>query len=290
MQSMTGFGRFKTEQDGRKITLEIKSVNHRFLDINIRLPRILLFAEDSIRKIISNNIARGRIDVFVNYTETLGEEKKAVADLSFLASFIDSARKAAQQTGLKDDLSLSHIIAIPGIISVEEQMEDEKKILNVLSVAVCSAMEQLKAMRAHEGAQLKKSIKECTDALFNICGLIKQRSQGNAKEYAERLREKIAALMESETDETRFATEVAIMAERADITEELVRLNAHLTQINQTIECETAAGRKLDFLVQELNREANTIGSKACDIEITRLVVEAKSVIEKIREQVQNIE
>lgn len=290
MQSMTGFGRFKTEQDGRKITLEIKSVNHRFLDINIRLPRILLFAEDSIRKIISNNIARGRIDVFVNYTETLGEEKKAVADLSFLASFIDSARKAAQQTGLKDDLSLSHIIAIPGIISVEEQIEDEKKILNVLSVAVCSAMEQLKTMRAHEGAQLKKSIKECTDALFNICGLIKQRSQGNAKEYAERLREKIAALMESETDETRFATEVAIMAERTDITEELVRLNAHLTQINQIIECETAAGRKLDFLVQELNREANTIGSKACDIEITRLVVEAKSVIEKIREQVQNIE
>lgn len=290
MQSMTGFGRFKTEQDGRKITLEIKSVNHRFLDINIRLPRILLFAEDSIRKIISNNIARGRIDVFVNYTETLGEEKKAVADLSFLASFIDSARKAAQQTGLKDDLSLSHIIAIPGIISVEEQIEDEKKILNVLSVAVCSAMEQLKAMRAHEGAQLKKSIKECTDALFNICGLIKRRSQGNAKEYAERLREKIAALMESETDETRFATEVAIMAERADITEELVRLNAHLTQINQIIECETAAGRKLDFLVQELNREANTIGSKACDIEITRLVVEAKSVIEKMREQVQNIE
>ncbi len=290
MHSMTGFGRAKSEDKGR-LTVELKSVNHRFLDINIRMPRTLLFAEDYIRNIIKQKLSRGRIEVFINYTEVSGENKKAVADIGLLRSYVDAARTAAVDAGLDDDLALSHVIRIPDVITIEEETKDEDKLTDILSCAVNSAVDDLIKMRLCEGIELKKSIEECIETLNYVCTKIEERRIQTAGEYAEKLRLRINELLEGcDIDELRFATEVALMADRADITEEIVRLQAHIGQIKQTVESGGAAGRKLDFLVQELNREVNTIGSKSYDISITGLVVEAKSLIEKIREQVQNIE
>lgn len=291
MLSMTGFGRARAEESGRRLTVELKSVNHRFLDINVRMPRTLLFAEDNIRKLIKQKISRGRIDVFVNYAETSGEDKKAVADIGLIRSYVNAARDAAAQTGIDDDLALSHIIKIPDIISIEEEDKDEDKLLNLLSEAVNSALDALMDMRSLEGIELKKSIEECIDNLMAECGKIDERRVQTCGEYAAKLKQRINdMLLGCDIDESRLATEIALMADRADITEEIVRLYAHIGQIKQTLKSGEAAGRKLDFLVQELNREINTIGSKSYDIGITGLVVEAKSLIEKIREQVQNIE
>lgn len=291
MYSMTGFGRSKSEDNGRRLTVEIKSVNHRFLDINIKMPRTLLFAEDNIRNLIKRKLSRGRIDVFINYTDDLGEGKKAVADIGLLRSYINAARQAAVQMGIDDDLALSHIIKIPDIISIEEETGDEEILQNILSKAVNDAVDALIDMRLTEGTELKKSIEECIDTLLDVCGKIEECKAKTAGEYAEKLRKRINDLISGlDIDETRFTTEVALMADRADITEEIVRLYAHIGQIKQTLENGNAAGRKLDFLVQELNREINTIGSKSYDFGITALVVEAKTIVEKIREQVQNIE
>lgn len=291
MHSMTGFGRSKSEDGGRRLTVEIKSVNHRFLDINIRMPRTLLFAEDNIRGLIKKKLSRGRVDIFINYTEVLGEDKKAVVDIGLFRSYIKAAREAAALAGVNDDLALSHIIKIPDIISVEEEPADEYLLKDILSQAVNGAVDALIDMRSREGAELKKSIEECIETLSGVCEKIEERNIRIAGEYADKLKKRVNELLLGfDIDEARFATEVALMADRADITEETVRLRAHIGQIEQTLQGGGAAGRKLDFLVQELNREINTIGSKSYDTGISGLVVEAKSLIEKIREQIQNIE
>ena len=291
MQSMTGFGRAETEDQGRKLTVEIKSVNHRFLDINIRIPRTLGFAEERVRKTIKSQLGRGRVDVFINYSAADGEAKKVVADISLMRAYIEAAREAAAQTGIADDVALSHMIRVPEIISIEEAPEDEEKLSALVGDTVGSALESLVKMRTTEGAELKESINTYIDALQNACGRIEQRRASIAGEYANKLRLRIAELIaDTKIDETRFATEVALMADRADITEEIVRLHAHFGQIKATLKSGEASGRKLDFLVQELNREFNTIGSKSQDSELVSVVIEAKSLVEKIREQVQNIE
>lgn len=288
---MTGFGRAEAETDGRKITIEIKTVNHRFLDINIRIPRTLLFAEELIRKTIKDRLERGRVDVFVNYTSLDDESKKATADLGFIRSYLAAARQAALEFGLEDDLKLSDVISIPDAIVIEESPEDEEKQKALVSGALNSALAVLTDMRRREGEQLKSNIMECLSELDRIKTSIDAKKDGVPKEYAEKLKQRIADLTGGTgLDEARFNTEVAYMADKADITEEVVRLATHISQFRVAVSDKAAVGRKLDFMVQEMNRELNTIGSKSQDMYITNAVIEGKSVVEKIREQVQNIE
>lgn len=291
MLSMTGFGRAEAEEGGRKVTIEIKAVNHRFLDINIRMPRTLGFAEETIRKTIKDRLERGRVDVFVNYSAVDDGSRTAAADLGLISSYILAARQAAVAAGVEDDLKLSNIIGIPDAIVIVESPEDEEQQIALVSKALDAALSSLYNMREREGGALKDNILECLDALSTIKSSIDAKKDKQPKDYAERLRQRISELLGgTEIDEARFNTEVAYMADKADITEEVVRLGTHITQFRSAVRDTQAVGRKLDFMVQEMNRELNTIGSKSQDMDITNAVIEGKSVIEKIREQVQNIE
>jgi len=288
---MTGFGRAEVEDEGRKLTVELKTVNHRFLDINIRIPRTLGFAEELVRKTIKDRLSRGRVDVFINYSALAGDAKKAVADIGLMRSFLDAARQASNEIGLPDDLQLSHLIRIPDMIVIEEEGEDEERLLRLAESAAIQALDALEGMRRREGESLKTSILECLAELESVRSRIDIRRGFVVGEYAAKLKQRIAELTAgTDIDEMRFNTEVALMADRADVTEEIVRLGTHIREFEKAVHENEAVGRKLDFMVQEMNREMNTIGSKSQDYDITAAVIEGKSIIEKIREQVQNIE
>ncbi len=291
MRSMTGFGRAEIESDGRKVTIEIKTVNHRFLDINIRITRALGFAEEIIRKTIKGKLCRGRVDVFVNYSSSGEDAKTAKADSGLINSYLIAARSAGRTAGVEDDIKLSHVIRIPDAILIEEATEDEAQQVVLVDSALKAALEDLTDMRAREGKELEENIFDYLDILVNITSEIDSRKSFVVKEYADKLKLRIAELTQDcEVDETRFNTEIAYIADKADITEEIVRLNTHIKQFRNAVSKDTAIGRKLDFIVQEMNRELNTIGSKSSDIDVTNAVIEGKSTVEKIREQVQNIE
>jgi uncharacterized protein (TIGR00255 family) len=288
---MTGFGRAEVEEEGRKLTVELKTVNHRFLDINIRIPRTLGFTEELIRKSIKERLSRGRVDVFVNYSTLESDAKTAIADLGLMRSYLEAARHAAEETGIQDDLQLSHMIRIPDMIVIDEASEDEDRLSRLVQKAASQAIESLEGMRLREGESLKINILECLDALEAIRRRVDARKDDVVSEYAAKLRQRISELIaNTEIDEARFNTEVALMADRADVTEEIVRLGTHINEFRKVVADKNAVGRKLDFMVQEMNREVNTIGSKSQDYDITSAVIEGKSIIEKIREQVQNIE
>ncbi len=291
MRSMTGFGRAEVEQDGRKITLELKTVNHRFLDLNIRIPRTLGFAEETVRKTIKERLARGHVDVFINYSAISSDARTAKADIGLMRSFLHAAREAAKEVGLADDLSLSHLVRIPDVIQIEEAGEDEARLTRIVTQALISALDSLENMRIREGEELKKSLLASLGELEQTAARIDQRKSLVTAEYADRLKQRLGELLAgTDIDESRFTTELALMADRSDISEEIVRLNTHIGQFRLAA-CEPGAvGRKLDFMVQEMNRELNTIGSKSADMSITNDVIFGKSTIEKIREQVQNIE
>jgi len=288
---MTGFGRAEVEEDGRKLTVELKTVNHRFLDINIRIPRTLGFAEELIRKSIKGRLSRGRVDVFVNFSTLESDAKTATADLGLMRSYLEAARHAASETGIQDDLQLSHMIRIPDMIVIQEASEDEERLSRIVQKASLQAIESLEGMRLREGESLKLNLLECLIALEDIRSRVDERKDEVVSEYAVKLRQRISELIaNTEIDEARFNTEVALMADRADVTEEIVRLGTHINEFRKVLGEKNAVGRKLDFMVQEMNREMNTIGSKSQDYDITAAVIEGKSIIEKIREQVQNIE
>ena len=291
MRSMTGFGRGQAELDGRKITIELKAVNHRFLDINTRIPRTLGFAEEHINKTIKASLSRGRVDVFVNYSAHADNAKQASADIGLIKAYLAAAREAADAAGIEDDLALSHIIRVPDMILIEEVSEDEATMSQLVGSALRDALDSLVKMREREGKELKVSITEYLSNLEDIARIIDKNKDYVVKEYSEKLRQRIQDLLEDcSLDETRFNAEVAYIADKADISEELVRLGAHIKQFKKVISGKSAIGRKLDFIVQEMNRELNTIGSKSSDLTITNAVIDGKSTVEKIREQIQNIE
>ena len=291
MRSMTGFGRAEAEQDGRKVTLELKTVNHRFLDLNIRIPRALGFAEETVRKGIKEKLSRGHVDVFVSYSAVAADAKTAKADVGLMRSYLHAAQQSAKEVGITDDLALSHLIRIPDVIMIEEAPEDEDRLTRIVGDALASALVSLEQMRLREGEELKNNLLSCLGELEAIVATIDGRKGLVAAEYAERLRQRLAELLAgADIDETRFNTEIAMMADRSDINEEIVRLSTHIGQFRQAAGEKDAVGRKLDFMVQEMNRELNTIGSKSGDMTITNAVIAGKSIVEKIREQVQNIE
>ena len=290
MKSMTGYGRCRIEEDGREMTVEVKSVNHRFLDISYRLSRTLSFLDDAVRKGIGARLARGHVDVFVSYENHRQDARVVCVDTALAAAYQKALGELAAAVGREADLPLADYARLPDVLTVQEKEEDQQAVRALFEQALSGALDALTLMRAQEGERMCADILEKIQNIEQLRDGIAQRAPMVVCEYRDKLHQRIAALTEGEIDEARLLTEVAIFADRAAIDEELVRLKSHIEAIRETAAMTEPVGRRLDFLVQELNREVNTIGSKASDTAIAQAVVSAKGEIEKLREQVQNIE
>lgn len=291
IKSMTGFGRGEHEEFGRSYIVEIKSVNHRYSDISVKLPKQLSYLEDTIRKFVSEHISRGKIDVYITQDKYSEDEIRVTVDHALASSYIKALHELRDTYKLEDDVSVSNVSKFPDLLTVDRVEDDKDKVWNTLSAAIEESLENLTKMREMEGRKLFEDLSNRAKYIKSVVDEINKRSPVVVQEYKTKLEERIKQLLgDIPVDETRLAQEVAIFADKSSITEEVVRLYSHLDQLLSILNEDVPVGRKLDFLVQEMNREINTIGSKASDIIITRYVVEVKSEIEKIREQIQNIE
>lgn len=291
MYSMTGYGRGAAQCDGREITVEFKSVNHRYLDVSMRLPRHLAFLEDPLRKLLAERLSRGHVDVFVNYRNTRSDARTVRIDDALLGAYLDAARKASDRFSLRDDIGLTAALRLPDVTEICEADEDRDAVTALCLQAAETAVCELREMRRLEGERLRRDFSMRIDTVLELTERVAVRAPLVIEEYRTRLNERIEQLLQTtEVDRTRLATEVALFADRASIDEEIVRLRSHVAQIRLLLDDPDPVGRKLDFVVQELNREFNTIGSKANDGTLTACVLSGKNEIEKIREQVQNIE
>ena len=290
MQSMTGYGRRQLLRDGREMTVEVKTVNHRFLDISFRMPRHLGFLEDPIRKALGARMQRGHVDVSVTYRNVREDARVVSVDTALLGAY--QAAFAAMQAAvpMRDDMTLSAYTRLPDVLVVTEQEENREAVVALMQEALNLACDEACAMRAREGAALCADMGEKLTHIETLAAEVGQRAPLVVRAYQEKLQARLAELLDAPVDPQRLAQEVALMADRCAIDEELVRLASHIAQIREAFALGEPVGRKLDFLIQELNREVNTIGSKASDMTIAACVVDAKADIEKLREQVQNIE
>lgn len=290
--SMTGFGRGEASGEGYQFTVELKSVNHRFFEASIRLPRNMMSFEERIRKLLQAKIQRGRIDVFVNVKETEEKKRLVKVDKELALSYDKTLKELALALKTPYETDIYRLVTLPEVLDVEDEEIDLEHIWEILSSAVNEALNGYNTMRQVEGEKLIHDLLKRLDRISTIKDQISTFSDSMVSDYQGRLRDRIQLLLSENTvlDEARLANEVAIFADRVSITEELVRLQSHLDQGSHTLQGIEPVGRKLDFLVQEMNREINTIGSKANNINIAQLVVEVKSELEKIREQIQNLE
>ena len=289
MLSMTGYGRAFREVDGRQMTVEVKSVNHRFLDISFRMPRNLMFLEDAARNAIGAKLARGHVDMFVTYRNLRTDARKVTVDRALFEAYA-GALESVSDLGLADDRTLMGIARMPDVMTVVEAEEDQQAVQALLEATLNEALDQLLAMRRREGEAMKRDLSGRVDAIERMTAAVEARYPETVAEYTQRLRDAVLELTGSAIDEGRLVMEVAIMADRSAIAEEIVRLNSHVHQLRALFESPEPIGRRIDFIVQELNREVNTISSKSQDIPITQLTVDLKSEIEKLREQLQNVE
>ena len=290
--SMTGFGRGEYKDDNYYFLVECKTINHKYCDINIRLPRKISFLEDKIRNFIKDYIKRGRVDVYIKL-DLLGSEDVNLKFDDILASqYVNILREIRDKFDLVDDISVMNVAKFPDVIKTEEKEEDEDLLWSMLSTALEETLNNLKEMRSEEGQKLAKDVLERCDILQSTIEEIEKNSYNVVIDYNEKLNNRISEILDNPSliDENRLAQEVAIYADKSNITEEIVRFKSHIGQLRNTIVKDESIGRKIDFLIQEMNRETNTIGSKSSDLNITNLVVEIKSELEKIREQIQNIE
>jgi uncharacterized protein (TIGR00255 family) len=289
--SMTGYGRGEAGGQGYQFTLEMKAVNHRFLEVIVRLPKIYGIFEDRIRKIIQQNIRRGRIEIYLNIKETQEKKRLVKVDKDLVLSYDKTLKELATALNTAYEADIYRLASLPEVLVVEEPDMDLELMWEVCSQALSQALEGFTAMRRLEGSKLTEDILGRLDLLSAEIAKIAARSDQVVLDYQKRLQERLQILVgETILDEARMTNEVAIFADRASITEELVRLDSHLLQSRAAFETDEAIGRKLDFMIQEMNREINTIGSKANDLVISQIVVFLKSELEKVREQIQNIE
>ena len=291
IKSMTGYGRCERIIGTKKITAELKSVNHRFSDYNIKVPRQYGFLEDRVRQFISKEVARGKIDVYVSI-ESCGEADKTVTVNKELAgNYVEILRDLCETFSLKDDISVSTIASFTDIFRAEPKRDDEEEIWTAVSGVLTDAVSSFISMRAREGERIERDLRERVTYMKSLANEIDKLSPMAVQEYKDNLYQKIKEVIdEREPDDTRILTEVAIFADKVAVNEETVRLASHYDEFFTILDSNEPAGRKLDFLIQEINREVNTIGSKASDLEIAKLVVTLKGEIEKLREQIQNIE
>lgn len=290
--SMTGFGRGEYKNDNYYFLVECKTINHKYCDINIRLPRKISFLEDKVRNLVKDHVKRGRVDLYIKLDLLGSEDVNLKFDEALATQYVDMLKQIRDKFDLVDDISVMSVAKFPDVIKSEEKEEDEDLLWSMLKPAVEQALIKLKEMRVEEGKKLADDVIMRCDLLKNYIEDIEKYSYNVVIDYKEKLNNRISELVEdpSVIDENRLAQEVAIYADKASITEEIVRFRSHIEQLKKTIVKDESIGRKIDFLIQEMNRETNTTGSKSSDLNITNLVVEMKSELEKIREQIQNIE
>jgi uncharacterized protein (TIGR00255 family) len=292
VRSMTGFGRGMTrEGTSRSFIIEIKSVNHRYFDLNIKIPRNLLSLENKIRETIKAKINRGKVDVFINQSIYENDDVEVYFNEKLADSYLACLKKIKDRYEVIDDISVSLIAKFPDVITAEKKEENLEEIWSNLREPLNEAIDSLIKMRENEGTKLREDIIVKCTAIGELVSQIEEKSPLVVEDYKNKLNSRIAELLNtSEVDETRIAMEVALFADKAAIDEEIVRLKSHIAQLKQTLDKDEPIGRKLDFIVQEMNRETNTISSKANDLGILNLTINVKNYIEKIREQIQNIE
>lgn len=291
IKSMTGFGRSSIENENSQFIIEIKSVNHRYFDFNVKMPRNLISLEDRIRKVISERVNRGKFDVFITQNVFQKQDIKPIFNEKLGDDYYNCLKQIKERYNLKDDINISLLTRFQDVITIEQKEEDLEVIWNSILIPLQKSLELLLDMREKEGTKLKEDIEQRCTFIKNMVDRIAEFAPKVVNDYREKLHKRIKELLsDSQIDENRIAMEVALFADKVNIDEEIVRLNSHLVQMKNTVSLDEPVGRKLDFLVQEMNREVNTIGSKANDLELSKLVLNIKNEIEKIREQVQNIE
>ena len=291
IKSMTGFGRCEIAENNRKFTVEMKSVNHRYLDVNIKLPKKLNFFESSIRGELKNYISRGKVDIFIAYEDFSESNTTVCYHPEVAAEYLKYLDRMAEEFQLDNDVRVSTLSRYPEIFTMEEQTLDEEMLWKELQKVFVTAAEGFVQTRIAEGENLKNDLIEKLDGMLELVDKIGARSPGILEEYHAKLADKVRELLgDTKVDEARLLTEVAIMADRICVDEEMVRLRSHIETTKKTLIEGGSIGRKLDFIAQEMNREANTILSKANDLEVSGYAIELKTEIEKVREQIQNIE
>lgn len=294
IRSMTGYGRGEATRNGRKITVEVRSVNNRYLDCGVKLPRAYIFAEDAIKTRVGQAISRGKVDVFINIVQTEGESLSVTVNEELAKSYIDALWKLYELGGgakVKMDYRATDLARFPDVLTVEKKEEDLEAAAADICAVLDIALEDFDRMRLREGEKLAADILSRADTIESYTAKVEERSPQTVAEYRTRLEAKMQEVLQNtQIEEGRLLTEAAIFADKVAVDEETVRLRSHLEQLRDMLAKGGATGRKLDFLIQEFNRETNTIGSKCNDIDISRMVVDMKAEIEKIREQVQNIE
>lgn len=291
VKSMTGYGRYQEVIGTRDILVEIRSVNHRYFEFSCRVPRNMGYLEEKLKTIIKGSISRGKVEVLVTITNIEGKEEQISVNMGVASGYIDALRQANTQLELPDDLTLSQLARFPDVFSVIKTPDDESEIWEAVKSVTENAIEKFIDMRTIEGEKMFNDINSKLDNIESMVKVVEEQSPQTVENYRKKIYEKLAEILKTkDIDESRIVTECAILSEKLAVDEETVRLKSHISQCRNLISSNEPVGRKLDFLVQEMNREVNTTGSKAQDISITKLVVEMKSELEKIREQIQNIE
>ena len=291
IKSMTGYGRSVETRNGREFTVEVRSVNNRYLDCAVRLPRLVAFGEDAVKQAVKNTISRGKVDVYVSVRSEGGEQGTVTLNTALAEGYLAAMRQMAETFGLENDVKVSDLSRLPEVFTVDKPEVDEEALLADLMAVTNEALAGYDAMRTTEGAALDHALRSRGARILELVGQVEKQSPKTVSDYRARLEAKLReVLANTAIDESRILTEAAIFADKVAVDEETVRLRSHLNQMNAMLDAVGAVGRKLDFLLQEMNREANTIGSKCTDVAVARIVVDIKAELEKIREQVQNVE
>ena len=291
--SMTGFGRCEKIFGTRRYSVEIKSVNNRFCDISIRMPKLFNFADARVRKLVSDVLVRGKIDIFVSYEDTSDDSTEVLINDGLVKAYSDAVTKISELTGRSNEINAARIAMFPDVFVTKQVVINEDNIYNELEATIRAALDEMQGMRSNEGAHLVSDIIDKINSLEKIRDEISDRAPKVVEEYKERLASRVEELLADNTqafyDEARVTAEVAVFADKCAIDEELKRLSSHFSQAKRILAVDDSVGKKMDFLIQEINRETNTIGSKANDLEITNRVILMKNVIEQMREQIQNL-
>ena len=291
VKSMTGYGRAKEMRNNRDITVEVRSVNNRYLDCTVKMPRIYTFAEDAIKSRVQKAISRGKVDVFVSVDSSAADTAVVTLNKSLVEGYLAALKELKEGYGLEGDVSAAAIARFPDVMTVTKADEDVETVTEDICAVLDQALEAYNAMRAAEGVKLAEDIASRLDTIESLTAKVEERSPKTVAEYRQKLLGRMQEVLQSTTiDESRILMEAAIYADKVAVDEETVRLRSHLSQLRKMLQSNDPMGRKMDFLIQEVNRESNTVGSKCNDVEIATVVVNLKAEVEKIREQVQNIE
>lgn len=291
IKSMTGYGGAKGSAEGLSVSIELKSVNNRYLDVSVKLPRTMLFAEEPIKAAVGRHISRGKVDVFVTVDQSSSDDMEVRVNEPLLKGYIEALSAAAEKFGLQNDMTVMSLCRLPDVLSTDRREIDSSALMTGITEILECALTEYDAMRLREGEKLRDDVLARLETISRLTGVVEENAPKTVAEYRARLEQKLQeVLATANIDESRVLTEAAIFADKIAVDEETVRLRSHISQLRGLTNGESPAGRKMDFLIQELNREANTIGSKCQNADIAHVVVELKAEIEKIREQIQNVE